>query len=116
MHVPRLRTQNNRWAGSNSKKVEAFANHLEQVYPSEFDYTELDVPSKKRLEEETTKPTIPKEVFKEIKRNLNAEKAPGYNLISGTVMKQLSKKGLVKLTNLIKDTFHIKYVPETEDS
>ena len=46
-----------------------------------------------------------KEVEKEIKNNINPRKAPGFNLITGEILKQLPKKAIVKLTNLINAAF-----------
>lgn len=52
----------------------------------------------------------PNEIYNEI-QNLKPKKAPGFDLISGELLKQLTRKALVKLTNLINATFRLKYVP-----
>jgi hypothetical protein len=50
-------------------------------------------------------------VKEEIKENVNPKKAPGFDLITGEILKQLHRKALVKLTNLINAAFRLKYVP-----
>jgi hypothetical protein len=54
----------------------------------------------------------PKEVAKEIKRNINSKKAPGYDLITGEILKNLPKKAIIKLTHLINAVFRLKHVPD----
>lgn len=46
-------------------------------------------------------PTTPTEVTKKIKTNLNPNEAPGYDLVTGTVLNGLARKGNVKLTLLL---------------
>lgn len=52
-----------------------------------------------------------KEVVSEIRNNINPKKAPGFDLITGQILKMLPRKGIVKLTNLINASFRLKYVP-----
>lgn len=40
--------------------------------------------------------TSPKEVINEIKGNINPKKAPGFDTITGEILKQLPKKAIVK--------------------
>jgi hypothetical protein len=51
-------------------------------------------------------------IANEIKRNINPRKAPGFNLTRGKILKQLPRKGVVKLTRLIKPSFRLKYKPQ----
>ena len=46
------------------------------------------------ITEEIT-PVTPKEVAEEIKLNLNPKKAPGFDLITGQILKQLPQKELL---------------------
>jgi hypothetical protein len=43
----------------------------------------------------------PKEIAEEIHRNLNPKKAPGFDIITSTILKKLQREGLVKLTTII---------------
>ena len=46
-----------------------------------------------------------------INTNINAKKCPGYDLITAGILKELPRKALVKLTNLINAAIRIKVVP-----
>ena len=47
----------------------------------------------------------------EIKNNVNAKKAPGYDLITGKILKELLEKNLKKLQHLFNAAFRLKQVP-----
>ena len=51
-------------------------------------------------------------MIKEIKENINRKKAPGFDLVTGEILKQLPRKAIVKLTTLINTAFRFKYVPK----
>ena len=55
--------------------------------------------------------TSPGEATKKEKDNMNPKKAPGYDLITGEILKNLPRKSIVKLTNLINADFKLRYVP-----
>ena len=44
---------------------------------------------------------------------LNLKKAPGFTTVTGTIFKKLQRKGLVKLTTLIKASIRPKHVPNS---
>jgi hypothetical protein len=46
-----------------------------------------------------------------IKGNINPNKAPGFDLIKGDILKQLPQKAIVKLTHLYSAAYRLKYVP-----
>jgi hypothetical protein len=54
----------------------------------------------------------PTEEGSEKKRNINLRKAPGFDLITGEILKQLPRKGGVKLTHLINASFRLKHMPQ----
>ncbi len=62
-------------------------------------------------ENEEIKPATATEVKNEINNNINPKKAPGFDLITGEVLQQLSRKAIVKITSLINAAFRLKYVP-----
>jgi hypothetical protein len=51
--------------------------------------------------EDTIPLVTPKEVAAEIRTNFNPTKAPGFDMITGSKLKKLQRKGLVKRTTLI---------------
>jgi hypothetical protein len=63
-------------------------------------------------ENEEVPSVMPKEVANKIKRNIKPRKAAGFDLITGEILKQLPRKGIVKLTHLINASFRLKYTPE----
>ena len=107
-----IRLENGRWARNSQQKAVNFANHLEQTFqPNE---QEGDEPAwTERIQENLEIALVtPKEVIKEIKENINPKKAPGFDLITGEILKQLPRKAIVKLTTLINTAFRLKYVPK----
>lgn len=62
------------------------------------------------IEEKEIELVTPKEVSKESESNITPKKAPGLDLITGEILKQLPKKGIVILTYLINAAFRLKYV------
>lgn len=126
MQIPPIRSPNGEWARDNKSKAEVFAIHLEKVFQPHLDDEEEGGEEEEREEEDeedhesmvalceqqiNIKPVTVKEVKQEIKCNLNAKKAPGFELITGEILKQLPHKATVKLTYLINTSFRIKYIP-----
>jgi hypothetical protein len=52
-----------------------------------------------------------KEIANEIKVNLNPKKAPGYDLITGELVKNLPKKAIVMLTYLFNAVIRLQHMP-----
>lgn len=52
-----------------------------------------------------------RDVIKEIKENIKPKKAPGFDIITEEVLKQLPRKTIVKLTNLVNTAFRQNYEP-----
>jgi hypothetical protein len=68
----------------------------------------------RRIEETQIKeilPVTPKEILSAIKVNIHPKKVPGFDLITGEILKQLPKKATVKLIYLYNAVFRLKYVP-----
>jgi len=52
----------------------------------------------------------PKELLNAIKAHINPKKAPGFDLVTGVILKQLPKKIFVKLTHIYNAALMLKYV------
>lgn len=111
LHNPPIRNADGTWARNSTQKANRFAEHFESIFqpndgedPQDWAETEQ--------EEVIIRPTSPREVFDEIKTNINPKKAPGFDLITGEILKQLSRKAIGKFTNLINLSFRLKYVPK----
>jgi hypothetical protein len=44
-----------------------------------------------------------------MKDNINQKKAPGFDMMTGEILKQLPQKATVKLTNLYNAAYRLKY-------
>jgi hypothetical protein len=55
---------------------------------------------------------MPREVAEEIRTNLNPQKAPGCDLITGEILKNFKRKALVKLTTLINACIRLNYISD----
>lgn len=108
---PPIRNADRTWARNNVQKACRFAEHLQTTFQSNDgeDLEDWYVPEPEDVE---IRPTSLKEVSEEIRINIDPKKAPGFDLITGEVLKQLSKKAIVKLTTLINASFRLKYVPQ----
>jgi len=109
--VPPVRKQDHTRARTKKEKAEVFADHLERTFqPNE----EKSMDSPRRIEETQIKeipPVTPKEILNVIKVNIHPKKAPGFDLITGKILKQLPKKAIVKLTYLYNAAFRLQYAP-----
>lgn len=110
-HVPPIKKENGEWAKSPIEKAEVFADHLEKTFvpnPSHVDDEELILTSSSDID------NIQPVTFSELKdgiRELNTNKAPGYDLITGNVIKQLPEEGVRMLLYIINAALRLKYVP-----
>jgi hypothetical protein len=84
---------------------------LEQIFKSNEQQSRKEDQLILAEENEEISSVTPKEVAKEIKRNINPRKAPDFDLITGEILKQLPRKGVFKLTHMINTSFRLKYTP-----
>lgn len=64
-----------------------------------------------KIDECEIQPVTLHELKQEVKTNLSSRKSPGYDLITGQIIKALPEKGLRKLLHIINASFRLKYVP-----
>ena len=113
LQIPPIKDRNGLWVRDNKSKAQVFADHLEETFKP---YSSSSKPSNEYKTETTIKDislrhVTPKEVEQEIRKNINAKKAPGFDLITGQVLKNLPRKAIVKLTNIMNAAFRLKHVP-----
>ncbi|CAH2095610.1 unnamed protein product [Euphydryas editha] len=114
-HLPPIRTGNS-WARTNEEKAEAFATHLASVFrpnePLDSDDAEIDDILAQDLQLcLPLKPTSPREISQTIAL-LDTNKAPGFDLITPRVLKELPKKCLTFLANLFNAILRTCHFPE----
>lgn len=105
-----LKDTREQWVRDNQGKANLFADYLSNIF--------TPLPGNQNLAESRDQETnikIPpvtvKEVEDTIKTKINPSKAPGYDLITGAVLKQLPRKALLQITRLVNAAFRISYVP-----
>ncbi|CAG4981135.1 unnamed protein product [Colias eurytheme] len=105
----------NTWARTDAEKAETFANYLTEVFkPNEAvnpEDPEIDRVLNQDLQLSLPiKPTSPRELLKEI-ADLDSKKAPGFDMITPKVIKELPRKCIVFLTSLFNAIFRTSHVP-----
>lgn len=110
--IPPIRHLNGTWAKSNEQKALRFSEYLQDVFKPNSEDVEESIILEITQESEEITFTTPAEIKREIKENINPNKAPGFDLITGQILKEFPKKAIVKLTNLINASFRLRYVPQ----
>jgi hypothetical protein len=111
-HKPPLKRENGTWAKENKEKAELFAEHIENTFTLN---TSGDVEDEldEVINQETgiIPPISPKEVERIIRQQIGPKKAPGYDLITGQILKRLPRKSIIKITHIINATLRMRYIP-----
>jgi hypothetical protein len=115
-HVPPLQIHNNTWDRTDKQKATALAENLATVFrpfPSqsttmdeETILHELNTPHQMAL---PLKKIRLHEVVQVIQYKTHATKAPGYDLITGKILKELSRKGFRAVTQIYNAVLRLEY-------
>jgi hypothetical protein len=115
--IPPVGTENGGWPRSDHEEVETFAKHLVKVFQPYEGQTTPDEETKYQPQLQSSlqvSPPIerfsPGEIMETIK-NLNPKKAPGFDLITGTLLKELPRKAIIFIRALFNDVIRIGYSP-----
>lgn len=115
--IPPIKKSDGTWAREEQEKAEAFAEHLFHVFkphptllPNE--YLEninkyLEIPTQVN---HNISPFKVQKVTQEIKK-LNVKKAPGYDLITPKILKELPRKTIVAITRIFNSMIRIQHFP-----
>lgn len=115
-HVAPIHQENGRWARSSKEKADAFAEYLTKVFtPFPCQLPDEEAKIKEFLESPfqmslPLKPFTIREVEEEIQK-INTKKSPGYDLITGTIIKQLPTKAIQALTHLYNSILRVRHFP-----
>lgn len=117
--IPPIKMENGNWARNELEKASTFASHLRRVFqpfdkehPAEeetYIHEFLEAPFQMDL---PIKNITLQEVQLLIKNTLNVKKAPGYELISGKVIKELPKKAIRVMTIIFNACLRLGVFPE----
>ena len=102
------------WAKNDQEKAELFAEHLTEVFTPLNNNRDVNVDQILNLpiqDLEHPKRFNPKEIREEIHR-LNTKKTPGVDLITATLLKELPKKGILKLMYIFNSILRNGYWPK----
>jgi hypothetical protein len=114
---PPLRTSQGTWARSNVEKAHAFAEHLAntfQPHPSEIQHEEEEALMQLLEAPYQLEPPInclKRAEFQEVIKSLYPKKSPGYDHITGKILKELPTIGIKYLTQLFNAVLLIGYFP-----
>jgi hypothetical protein len=118
-HIPPIRLADGKWARDYKEKAQAFANHLQTVFqpfPSaitdeqEAEITEfIEAPFQLDL---PIKPFKLNEVKEILQNKLDPQKAPGWDLITGRILKELPDKCVRYITIVYNAILRNSYFPD----
>ena len=111
-HSAPIKKTDGTWAKSNKEKAETFAEHLANIFQPNIGASDIDVDNITNNYENSIPLVTRKELLKEIKC-LKLKKAPGFDLITSQVLKNLPKKALLFLQLIINAAIKLRYVPST---
>lgn len=116
--LPPIKDQNDKWARSSTEKATAFANHLVKV----FEPHNIDTAADHRREMQEflnapyqMDPPIKNISLTEIKdtilQHINPKKAPGFDLITGKVLQELTNRGFKAIQQIFNAVLRLGYFP-----
>lgn len=111
-HRAPIKKADGSWAKSNKEKAEIFAEHLADIFQPNVGFSDIEVDNITNNYENSIPLVTRKELLKEIK-SLKLKKAPGFDLITAQVLKNLPKKALSFLQLLLNAAIKLRYVPST---
>lgn len=106
-----LRSNDGKWVVDPKDKAKLFAEHLAKVFKP---YRQMSNEENCTLINKIDELEIPAVTMDELKlvcSHNSKMKSPGYDLISGEIIKELSAQALKKLQHIINVCFVLKYVP-----
>lgn len=110
---PPLRYSNGQWARSNEEKANLFAEHLAKVFePHPQQYGANLSPSTEDVTVQQATQFKVRDVKCIIKNNVNPKKAPGFDLITGKMIKELPESVLRLITFIANAIMRIGYFPK----
>ena len=110
VYIPPIRMMNGGWARDNQAKADTFALHLADTFQPNNITTNVTPTINYEHKNIGIKYFSPREISAAIKK-LNPCKAPGFDLITARILKELPRKGIVMLTYLFNATLRLKYIP-----
>lgn len=116
-NIPPIRKTDGSWARDDAEKAKTFAEHLSKVFQphptqltTENDEIQQFLESPYQLDS-PIKAVTTEEIKDMIRKNLSPKKAPGYDLITGAIIKQLPEKALKMLRIIYNAIMRVGHFP-----
>lgn len=121
-----IKKKDGTWAETDKDKAEILADHFENTFkPHNFAEIEGEHESEnvgdesppkskkvKKIPPSKIKTITPSEIKREIQGKIKIKKAPGFDKISGLLLKNLPNKAIMKLVCIFNAVIKIKYIPQ----
>ncbi|WP_333765272.1 hypothetical protein, partial [Streptomyces sp. IBSBF 2390] len=111
-HHPPIKKSDGTWAKNNKEKAEEFAEHLSSIFQPNVGTSDIVVENTFGNYDNSIPLIRRKELRKEIK-GLNSKKAPGFDLVTAQVLKNLPKKAEAFLQLLLNTAIKFRHVPSS---
>ena len=109
---PPIRMPNGDWARTDDEKGKAFANHLSNVFKP---HETMESETFSKIEDGPVRTNPIKFKWKTVKRviknTINVKKAPGHDLISGKMLKELPDKSIKLISYIFNAIMKVGYFP-----
>lgn len=112
-HEPPIRLNNGDWARSDSEKAEAFANYLQDVFCPHNTNSSSKLPKVNKNNYSDVQPIKVKKRLIQyiINQKIDCKKAPGYDKITGRMIKELPGVAVAHITRIFNGIFKFSYFP-----
>ena len=105
-----IKNPNNEWAKTNNQKATIFSEHLMNIFRPHEDCDNIPPIQLVHIEDEEI-PICSTSQIKSAIKELKLKKAPGFDLITAEILREIPSNILSALTILINACFKLKYVP-----
>lgn len=110
--APPIKINQNEWAREDKNKADVFAAHLEETFkPYDGQVVNDNNDGSELISDDSTLASATLRELKHEIEDLKPKKAPGYDLITGEVLKALPRKALIKLLHILNAALRLKHVP-----
>lgn len=112
LSISPIKRDDGTWAKSAKDKTILFADYLEDTFkPLPSLTTDENINTTNKIDLISIPLVTMKEIKALIKNEIMPNKAPGYDLITGKILKELPEKGIRKLLYIINASFRLQCVP-----
>lgn len=117
-HIPPIRDSNNKWARNDKEKADMFANHLTNVFKpfpsiiSQADEEEIEAFLDTPFQMDLPMDKFQSREIQSIINELSVKKAPGFDLITSKIIKELPEKAIKFITILFNAIIRLEYFPD----